>query len=211
MPLRFENHVGPARRVRAFSLRRTRGPERSPHWAALDNQLTEGQLDTQLAFARPPCTRRSQSPLSIEETCSLPSGLPSTLVTAAYQPKPPALTTPFVRRLRSASSRLCKAASTIPSVSVRAPCGRPVLLFHPDYPVVRRAAKPAKLERRRHWALGRCGRRWLLKRAPEGPGLRTSNEGVEGATMTLNSGSVGSLPDTGSRKCSGQGKPRPGS
>jgi hypothetical protein len=24
--------------------------------------MTEGQLDTQLAFARPPCTRRSQSP-----------------------------------------------------------------------------------------------------------------------------------------------------
>jgi hypothetical protein len=39
---------------------------------------------------------------------------------------------PFVRRLRSASSRWRKRASAIPSGSVRAPCGRSALLLHSE-------------------------------------------------------------------------------
>jgi hypothetical protein len=56
--------------------------------------------------------------------------------------------TPFVRRLRSASSHLRKPASAIPSCSVTAPCGRSALLLHPEGAALRRAAKPPKPDRR---------------------------------------------------------------
>jgi len=45
---------------------------------------------------------------------------------------PPTMTTPFVRPLRIASSRLRKPVSTIPSVSVRALSGRSAPLIHRD-------------------------------------------------------------------------------
>jgi hypothetical protein len=54
----------------------------------------------------------------------------------------PTLTTQFVTYLRSISSRLHKAVSAMPSVSARVPCGRSVLLIHPDRVAARRAAKP---------------------------------------------------------------------
>jgi hypothetical protein len=67
----------------------------------------------------------------------------------------PDLDDPIRATLAQRIIALAKPVSTIPSFSVRAPCGRSVLLFHPDYPVVRRAAKPAKLERSRTSGLPR--------------------------------------------------------
>jgi hypothetical protein len=56
---------------------------------------------------------------------------------------------PIRAAFASASSRLRKPASTIPSASVRAPCGRSALLCHSDGRAVRRAVKPPKPEGRR--------------------------------------------------------------
>jgi hypothetical protein len=122
---------------------------------------------------------------------------------------PPTVTTQFVWRLRSASSRLRKPVSTIPSVSVSAPCGRPVL----------RSTRIARS------SAGRPGRRNLsgaeslgprkvrptmtLEKSPGGTGAQDFQEGVEGATMTSNRGGVGSSRHK--PEMFRAGKPRPGS